>query len=272
MKKLKILIIVAHPDDAEINAGGVIRKFTKSGHRVGIVTTTNGNAGHHKSLGNDLSQRRRKEMAESCRISCADFEILDHSDGCLYPTIELRDELIVRIRDFRADLVLTHRPNDYHPDHRYTAIAVQDASYMLTVPAICPDAKHLREMPVIGHLEDSFERPIPFKGDVVVSIDDTIAEKIDMLDCHVSQFYEWLPYNRRNENQVPGNGTDRKLWLGEQAKTQARKTADCRRKRLIKLYGESIGRGIEYAEAFEVSEYGKSLFEENYPDLFPFFT
>lgn len=264
------MIIAAHPDDAEIKAGGLIRKYTLEGHQVWILVTTNGDAGHQNMSGMELAERRKDESEKSCRISKAHLEIMHYSDGHLYATRAFRDELITRIRHFAPDLVLTHRPNDYHPDHRYTSIAVQDASYLLTVPAVLSDVPHLHRMPVIGYLEDTFQKPNPFTPDVVVLIDDTIDSKVEMLDCHVSQLYEWLPYNRGIEREVPRGGVERKAWIAEQVREWARETADRFRRILERIYGKGKAAEIEYAEAFEICEYGLALNRENRDRLFPF--
>lgn len=268
---MKILIIGAHPDDAEFTAGGTARKYTRAGHEVKFICMTNGDAGHHDDRGPSLAERRRREQWASSAAAGVGYQIMNHHDGRLYPTMEIRDELIGLIRSFNPDLMLTHRPNDYHPDHRHTSLLVQDASYLLTVPSIAPKENHLRRMPVIMYLADRFTKPYPFEPDVVVSIDDTIDDKITMLDCHVSQVYEWLPYNKGTEKEVPLGVAERKAWLGEAIKETAAKTATKFRMILDVLYGNRRGESVKYAEAFEASEYGRPLTAENRTELFPFF-
>ena len=172
---------------------------------------------------------------------------------------------------FNPDALFTHRPNDYHPDHRITSQLVQDASYLLTVPSIVPREAHLARMPVILYTEDRFMKPNPFEADVCLSIDETIEDKIRMLDCHESQFYEWLPFNQGEAEKVPLGKSERIAWLGEAVKRRAEETAARFRTVLKVLYGDEAGGAVKYAEAFEACEYGSPLTAENRKALFPFF-
>ena len=178
--------------------------------------------------------------------------------------------MIARIREYRPDLILTHRPNDYHPDHRCTSQLVCDAAYMVTVPAVVPDVPALRDNPVIAYLSDDFTRPYPFSPTVVVDIEPVIESVVDMLDCHKSQFYEWLPYNHQHEDQVPADAAARREWLGERFREHIAPLAEKYRKQLIAAYGESRGMQVRYIEAFEPCEYGSPLTDENRRSLFPF--
>lgn len=268
---MKILIIGAHPDDAEFAAGGTSRKFVRAGHEVKWISMTNGDAGHQTERGPDLAERRRREQWAASSVAGTSYQVLNHHDGRLYPTMEIRDEVVALIRAFSPDILMTHRPNDYHPDHRYTSLLVQDASYLLTVPAVVPREPHLRQMPVIVYLQDSFSKPYPFEPDVAVSIDDTIDDKIAMIDCHVSQVYEWLPYNRGIEKDVPADPAARKEWLGQWIRSRAAETANKYRTALKVLYGDKQGEDVRFAEAFEASEYGQALTAEIRKQLFPFF-
>jgi LmbE family N-acetylglucosaminyl deacetylase len=94
------------------------------------------------------------------------------------------------IRDWQADIIISHRPNDYHPDHRYVGVLVMDAAYMVTVPYFCPDIPHLTKNPVFLFAEDEFQRPNPFTPDLVVSIDDVVEKKLAAVEALESQFYE----------------------------------------------------------------------------------
>jgi LmbE family N-acetylglucosaminyl deacetylase len=268
--RLRVMVIGAHPDDAE-KAGGTAAKHTALGHEVLLVSLTNGDAGHYKMGGGILAQRRTAEAQRAGDVIGAKYLVLDNHDGELMPTLENRRQVIRLIREFRPDLIFTHRPNDYHPDHRYTGILVQDAAYMVTVPNILAGSRHLDKNPVIMYLSDRFTKPFPFEPDVVVAIDDVIEKKMDMYHCHESQMYEWLPFNRGNLDEVPQNDSERRAWLGERLKRNDEMIADQYRDKLIELYGKEKGKQIRYAEAFENSEYGYSLSEKNLKILFPFF-
>src|SRR6516164_8757202 len=219
---LRILVLGAHPDDADIKTGGTAAKWRRLGHEVRLVSVTDGGAGHQTLRRPALSERRRAEARAAGAVIGAEYDVLGYPDGGLLPTLEARHELIRLIRSFRPDLVLTHRPNDYHPDHRYTSILVQDAAYMVTVPAICPEVLHLERNPVIAYFSDDFKKPAPFQADVVVDIGGEVERIVDMCHRHVSQFYEWLPFNGRYLDQVPAGDAERRAWLGERLRKRLR--------------------------------------------------
>jgi N-acetylglucosamine malate deacetylase 1 len=270
MPPLRILVLGAHPDDADYKAGGTAARWRRLGHEVKFVSVTNGGAGHQTLRGEELVARRRAEAQAAGAVIGATYDVLDNPDGGLMPTLEARHQLIRLIRAFKPDLVLTHRPNDYHPDHRYTSVLVQDSAYMLTVPAVCPDSPHLQRDPVILYLSDDFKKPIPFRADVVVDIGAEMDALVAMLHCHTSQFYEWLPYNGRYADQVPDGDAARRDWLKETMQRRIRPLADRHRDAVVRVYGVDAGHKIEYIEAFEVSEYGSPLDDAARARLFPF--
>src|SRR5262249_15509590 len=192
---LRLLIIGAHPDDADYAGGGTAALYRAAGHAVKMISVTDGGSGHHLKTGPELVKRRRAEAAAAGAVIGATYETWDHPDGALMPTLEARYQVIREIRTFKPDLLLTHRPNDYHPDHRYTSLLVQDASYLVTVPAIVPDVPHLRRDPVVAYLPDNFQKPYPLDPAVVVDVGAVLDKIVAMLCCHESQFFEWLPYN-----------------------------------------------------------------------------
>ncbi len=268
--KLQILIFGAHPDDCDIKAGGLAALYARLGHRVKFVSHTNGATGHHEIGGIELARRRFAEAQAVAKVLGIDYQVLDNHTGELEPTVHYRKEVIRIIRDFEPDLVMSHRPNDYHPDHRYSAQLVQDAAYIVTVPNMCPLTPHLNTNPVIMYLSDNFQKPIPFQADVVVDIDEVIEKKLDALHCHTSQMYEWLPYNSGVLDQVPQGEDERRAWMAKNRSRAFVATADKYRDRLIALYGRAHGNKVKYSEAFEVCEYGSSLTEERRNILFPF--
>jgi LmbE family N-acetylglucosaminyl deacetylase len=267
---LRLLIIGAHPDDADYHGGGIAALYRAAGHVVKMVSLTNGDAGHQTLRGPALAQRRRAEAAAAGAVIGATYDLLDNHDGQLLPTLENRWQVIRLIRAFAPDLVLTHRPNDYHPDHRYTSQLVQDAAYLVTVPAVVPDTPHLARDPVIAYLPDEFQKPHPFRPVVAVDVGGVLDQIIAMLDCHASQFYEWLPYNKGVLDQVPGDATARRNWLAGQVRERLRKQANRFRELLATCYGPERGPRVEYAEAFEGCEYGAPLDEAAQRRLFPF--
>ncbi len=262
--KIRVIAFGAHPDDCDIRAGGTAAKFVGRGHAVKFVSVTNGDAGHQTDSGASLAKRRRAEAAESARRLGIAYDVLDNHDGELLPTLPVREQIIRQIRQWKADYVLAPRPNDYHPDHRYTGVLVQDAAYMVVVPNICKDVPALRKNPVFLYYEDGFQKPAPFRPDIIVSIDDVWQKKLAALDAHVSQFYEWLPWVDGKLDEVPKDPVERKKYL---AAARTRKIDPARRAALAKFYGQDRAEQVEHAEAFEICEYGRQPTEREIRDL-----
>ncbi|MGI8908505.1 MAG: PIG-L deacetylase family protein [Candidatus Sumerlaeaceae bacterium] len=270
-RKLCILALGAHPDDCDIKAAGTAVKYARAGHRVVFVSLTNGVTGHHEIGGIELVTRRKQEAEAAAAIAGIEYMVLDIPSGELMPDLATRRRMITLLREIKPDLVMSHRPNDYHPDHRAAAELVQDACYLATVPNNVPLTAALMEMPVVVYFHDGFQKPVPFSADVALSIDDVIDTKIDMLHCHTSQMYEWLPYNSGNLEQVPPDAKERRDWLAKQRKPASKLVADESREALRRLYGAERGTAVRYAESYEACEYGKKLTEEMVTWLFPFF-
>jgi LmbE family N-acetylglucosaminyl deacetylase len=266
----RILVIGAHPDDADIKTGGTSAQWCRLEHVVRLVSLTNGQAGHQTMYGPELARRRRAEAKAAAAVIGAIYEVLDLPDGELDDRLEYRQHVIRLIRTFRPDLILTHRPTDYHPDHRFTGLLVQDASYLLTVPAICPETPHLQRSPVILHFSDAFTKPCHFEPHVVVDIQGEFDRLVGMLHCHQSQFYEWLPYNADYLDLVPADEAARRRWLAERIGRRIRPLADRHRDLVLNTYGPERGARIRLIEAFEVSEYGAPLDDVARARLFPF--
>lgn len=263
---LRIVVIGGHPDDADIKAGGTAILWAKMGHEVKFVAVTNGDAGHQSEGGGALAMRRMEEARESAkRMGIAAYVVLDNHDGELVPSLDVRKQVIREIRKWDADLVISHRTNDYHPDHRYTGVLVQDAAFMVAVPNICPDTPPLEKNPVFMYLQDNFRKPYPFQPDIVVAIDNVFEQKIHALDAHVSQFYEWLPwiYGRQ---EVPEGSAERKAMLRKSRTTEITPTM---RTSLVRWYGQEKAAQVKHAEAFEICEYGTQPTEDMIRTLFP---
>ena len=270
---LRILAIGAHPVDCDLKVGGMALMYAQRGHKVKFVSTTNGDTGHYDMGGGPLARRRYEEAQRAAEVAGIEYEILDIHNGQLLPTLENRWRLVRLIRNFEPDLILTHRPNDYHPDHRYTAQLVHDAAYTVTIPNVEALTPHLRYNPVAAYVSDHFQKPYPFSPDVAVGIDEVLEKKLDMVHCFESEMYEWLPYNLGIQDQVPDGPEARRAWLREWwTFTYAEmEIADQYRDLLKDLYGEKRGAEFQYAEALEVCEYGAPLTPENLRILFPFF-
>lgn len=267
---VRILVIGAHPDDADIKTGGTAAQWCAAGHTVKLISVCDGGAGHQTMRGEALVERRRAEARAAGAVIGATYDVLDQPDGRLQPTLETREKLIRLIRGFRPDAVFTHRTVDYHPDHAYTGQLVQEAAYLLTVPALCPDVPHLARPPVIFYFSDAFKEPSAFKPHVVVDIGPTLDRVIAMLDCHQSQFYEWIPYNAGNLDEVPKDESARRAWLSQRVGRRLRPLADRYRELVVKTYGPERGAKIEYVDTFQVSEFGAPFDAATRARLFPF--
>ncbi len=254
---LRIMMIGAHPDDCEFRTAGVASLWSGRGERVCFMSVTDGGAGHHEIAGAALVQRRIAEAAAAARSIGIESVVLPIPDGGLEPTLANRLTVTRAIRKFAPDVIITCRPNDYHPDHRYTSLLVQDSAYMLMVPHVVPDTPAMRKNPAIFYWWDSFQKPLPFAAEIAIDIDSVLQKKIGMLHCHESQVYEWLPWVSREPEPVPADEPLRRRWLERwYQKHHTSSVADRCRAQLVARYGESRGRGVREAEAFELCEYG----------------
>jgi len=277
--KLRIICFGAHPDDAEIRAGGSALLWGPLGHEVALVSTTNGDIGHWREAGGPLAKRRYDEAQKAAEILGVKSFVWDIHDGELEVNLENRRRFIRAIRQWQADLVIAHRPNDYHPDHRYTGILMQDSAYMVGVPHLCPDVEPLKKMPVYLYSFDSFLNP-PFRVDVAVALDDVIEKKLDAIMVMESQFVEGgaLGYlDPRTASDDPKVRDELRSAVRERYRKRFAEIADVAREKLIELYGREVGSKVRYAEAFEVCEYGRptgqnkqALSAEELQFLFPF--
>jgi N-acetylglucosamine malate deacetylase 1 len=267
---LNIIVFGAHPDDCELDAGGTAAQWARLGHKVKFVSVTNGDIGHHEMAGAILARRRTAEVKKADDILGVATEVLDIHDGELLPTLENRRTITRKIREWKADVVIAHRPNDYHPDHRYTGILVQDAAFMVIVPSFCPDVPALRKNPVFLYSEDDFKKPNEFRPEIVVPIDSVIDQKIDAIDALESQFYEWNPWLAGHLNEVPKDKTARKEWLRGRFTRRYEATANRFRSKLVEMLGEEKGKAVKTAEAFEICEYGSQPSRQDLGRLFPF--
>jgi len=239
---------------------------------VKFVSLTNGDAGHYRMGGAELARRRYEETQRAARVlGLVEYQVLDIHDEELEPSLVNRRRVIEIIRAYQPDLIMAPRPYDYHPDHRYTAELVQDAAYVVTVAGFAALTPHLRLNPAVVFVSDGFQKPVPFRPDVVVDIDAVIDIKLEALHGHTSQMYEWLPYNRLQEDRVPADEAGRRAFLAQSWLPEFAAIADRYRDLLCRLYGRERGEQVRYAEAFEACEYGAPLTPEAIPRLFPFF-
>lgn len=238
--KQRLMIVVAHPDDAEFNAAGLMLRYAEQGCAISITCLTDGSAGHQTLNRQELAKRRAQEAAAAARELGAELTIWPQPDGALEPKLALRERLIHEIRVYAPDLLITHRPYDYHPDHRAAAQLVQDACYMVRVPNVVPEVPALREDVVVAHMCDFFTSPEPFAADVVLPLDGRFDAACALLAKHESQVQEWLPYTL-NQNTGPD-------WLEPAYRARAGAIA--------KRFANGA---CTLAEAFQLSEYGRDV-------------
>jgi LmbE family N-acetylglucosaminyl deacetylase len=269
--KLRIICFGAHPDDCELQIGGTAALWSAQGHHVKFVSVTNGDIGHWREAGGPLAQRRKDEVSRADAKLRVTSEVLDIHDGELLPTLDNRRMITRLIREWNADLVLSHRPNDYHPDHRYTGVLVQDAAYMVTVPYFCPDVPYLKKNPVFMYYPDRFQKPNPFQADVAVAIDSVVEQKRDALMEIESQFYEGGANGSAELMPAePDKQADRRKEVRQNIVARNRALADRFRDKLTEWYGKDAAARVEFAEAFELCEYGRQPGKDELRKLFPF--
>jgi N-acetylglucosamine malate deacetylase 1 len=269
-RPLNVLCFGAHPDDCDFRYGGMALLWRGLGHRVKFVSLTNGDTGHHAMGGGELARRRWAEAQASGCVADVEYEVLDIHNGELEPTVMVRKLVIERMRRFAADLVLCHRANDYHPDHRSVGVLVQDAAYIVTVPNVCPLTPPLPRPPVLGYAFDEFALPNPYRIDVAIDTDPVFERKVDMLHCHASQMYEWLPFNGEYLEEVPADDARRRAWLGQRQRRRFGHVADVAREALQRCYGDQAGTAVVTAETVSFSEYGRRPTPADVARLFPF--
>jgi N-acetylglucosamine malate deacetylase 1 len=270
--KFRILCFGAHPDDCELKAGGVALLWAAQGHHVKFVSVTNGDIGHWREAGGPLARRRKAETERADRLLGVTCEVLDIHDGELLPTLDNRRTITRLIREWKADIVMSHRPNDYHPDHRYTGVLVQDSAYMVAVPYFCPDVPPLKANPLFLFYSDTFQKPNPFQADIAVAIDSVIEKKLDALDALESQFYEGgalgsadlMPTDAKKQAE-----RRQQVRTGHAGRSEA--VAKRYRDRLAEWYGKDMAEKVRHAEAFEICEYGRRPDKKELGRLFPFF-
>ncbi len=266
MTRRRYLFFGAHPDDPDLCFGGAAVQLVRAGHAVKFVSMTNGNAGHQSMNASDLAARRRREAQASAAISGIDeYLVLDHDDGGLEPTLAARREVIRLIRRFRPDVVITHRTCDYHADHRATGQLVQDASFLVRVPLCCPDTPVTDANPVFAFSYDPFLQPRRFRADAAVAFDSVLDVKLAMCGCHESQFFEWLPWcdGDRDFDASRMDGAARREHLMRGWMRGYERQADLSREALRAAYG-AAGDSVRFAEAFELSEYGRGVSAEEF--------
>ena len=266
---MNYIFIGAHPDDPDLYMGATAMKLAAMGHKVKFVAMCNGDAGHYSMTREALAVRRYGESRAAAKlIGLRDYEVFDTHDCCVQADLPTREKLIRVIRRFQPDVVVSHWLHDYHADHRATAQVVQDAAYLLNVPLYCQDEPIPPSYPVFAYCCHPFTDPRPFRPDAAVEFDSLYEEKCRILDCHASQFYEWLPWSdgHRDFDASKLSWEQKRDHLGQWF-DRFRIAADDARNMLIETYGDN-GRTVRFAETFEQTQYGRKVSPANFRRLF----
>ena len=259
---VRILVLGAHPDDAEFHAGAFLARHANLGATIRIISVTDGRSGHQSIPSSELVEIRRKEAAAAGAVIGSEYVTWDFPDGSLTPSLEVRWAIIRELRTFKPELVLTHRTVDYHPDHRAVAQAVQDASYMVRVPKVVPDVPPVDREPIVAAMNDRFTRPCPLRADYVIDGTSEFEKMLDMMDCHQSQFYDWMPWIDRSAPPTSMVRAERLAWLKDWFLKFNSFRANA-------FWNTAWGKTPSHVEAFEISEYAGVLSTEQSQRLFP---
>jgi LmbE family N-acetylglucosaminyl deacetylase len=268
-RPLRIIAFGAHPDDAELKFAGTAALFAAQGHKVKLVALTNGDIGHFAQAGGPLAQRRKAEV-EACHAKLGvETAVLDIHDGELMPDLETRKKVASLIREWQADIVLSHRPWDYHPDHRAVGQLAEDAAVLVAAPFFTPYTPPTPRNPVFLFYSDAFLKPYPFDPIIAVGIDEVAQKKWDCISSLPSQFGDADSWQARTRPNVPADEAGRKAFLNDMVKQRSADVANQYRDLLLKLYGDQKGRAVKYAEAFELNQYGSAATVDELKKVFP---
>ncbi|MCK5805898.1 MAG: PIG-L family deacetylase [Lentisphaeria bacterium] len=273
MSGKRLALVGAHPDDCDILASGLAMRYRELGWDVLFVSMANGDCGHQEMDRAELGARRAGETAAVAEMLGIEYVVMDVPDCEVQPTLEQRWALLRLLRRFAPDLVVTHHQQDYHPDHRYTSQLVGDVSFLLKVPHCCPDTPALRKDTVHAffHAVRASDREDAFA--VAVPIDDLWRRKLEVMACHTSQMFEWLPWvNGEDMRDIPpaSDAEGRLAFIDERRRPIFTLAADLYRDRLVELLGAERARSVKLAEVYYAAPFPTSLSERNYRVLFPF--
>jgi N-acetylglucosamine malate deacetylase 1 len=189
---MRVLAIGAHPDDLEILCGGTLAQFAARRDAVTMLVMTDGCAGHAEIGPGELAAIREREARAAASVIGAEFAWLGLPDEFVFNDEPTRRRLLDAIRAARPDLILTHDPVDYHPDHRATSRAVFDASFVMGLPNVqTPSAPHPGVAPL--YYFDTLAG-IGFQPAEYVDVTETFATKQKMLAAHETQL-AWLRHH-----------------------------------------------------------------------------
>lgn len=192
---MNILAIGAHPDDVEIHCGGTLAKFASQGHKIFTATATNGNIGSATLPMDEIAAIRKAEAKKAAEVIGAEYICLDYDDEMLFEDRAVRLAFIDLVRYCKADLILTHNPEDYNPDHVLTSKIINDIAVMIPVAKIETPNKPYDKIPIIAYFEPA--HGLGFVPTEYVDITNFIDKKMEMCLCHQSQI-SWMQDNYKD--------------------------------------------------------------------------
>lgn len=264
----RVIVICAHPDDVELTSGGTCVLLSKLGYKLKFVSVTNGNKGHYEGTKNEIAIRRYNEVQEvKKRLNC-EYEILNNDDGELEPNLKNRMDIIRLIREWNADIVITHPPYDYHPDHRYTSLLVQDASFLVNVPQVLPEVPALAQSPLFLYTRGRYLNPLKPQPDITIDITSVVRDKAYLIDAHASQVYEFLPWINRSKVIIPQTQDRRIDYILNEYVLKRGKLKEQDYAIVQKWYGKK-SEDVQTIEAFEICEFGRTVDDQDIRKLFP---
>jgi len=185
----RVLAIGAHPDDLELMACGTLAKFKQLGSVVCMVVATDGSAGHSVIQPEELAKIRYREAELSANLIEAEFHWMGFPDELITDDITTKMCFVDLIRLTRPDLIITHHPQDYHPDHRVISRLVFEASFVSSLPGITSKYPPHPGVPSLYYFDCI--NGINFEPTEFVDITQTYELKKEMLGCHTSQLKEF---------------------------------------------------------------------------------
>ncbi|MCO5217239.1 MAG: PIG-L family deacetylase [Thermomicrobiales bacterium] len=185
--RLRVLVIGAHPDEADMYSGGTSALYARMGHAVKFLSLTNGDAGHFSMNRFALAARRFEEAQEAARrLGVLEYEVWDVHDSELMPTLEMRQRVIRAIREWKADVVISLHPDGGgHPDNRAAGRIVDEAMAFVTNTYALPGVEPLAQRPAHLYMIDYITMRVQ-RHDVVIDIQETIEQKL--LACDAKRF------------------------------------------------------------------------------------
>lgn len=265
---IRVIVICAHPDEADEYAGGTAAAFAEMGHAVKFLALTNGDVGHFRDGGGQLASRRHAEAKEAGKRLGVEYEVLDTHDGELMPTLEVRRQVIERIRTWQADIVIGFHPNGGgHPDNRNAGKAVRDAMSFVGAPNMLPGVPALRKSPLCLLMTDYATKRI-HRSDISIDIGPTLEKKLGSWDAHATQFYEFAPWERGILDQVPDTWEGKRQFLLDNWSDYVYVQPEMKES-LEKWYGPERAASIRFAESFQIADFGRQPNDEELRKLFP---